>query len=206
MAAPTYTIPTVGAPHSTEDPKVRTALSDLKTLLNGNLDSENLADGAITADKIADALAEQLGILTSTTNGRGYDAVATEESTTSTSYTDLSTAGPSVSIDVPANGFVYVYAEADIKCDGYSGYVGLYEATDYASAQAIMEVNSATYVERASAPGSSGGTTRSTNLSGFIQVPATQGARTYTMKYKVDSSGTAYFKNRKLWVIGGGPA
>ena len=206
MAAPTYNLPAVGAPHSTEDPKVRTALSDLKTLLNGNLDSENLADGAVTADKFADALAEQLGILTSTTNGRGYDAVATEETRTSTSYGDLSTAGPSVSIDVPANGFVYIYAEADIKCSGHSGYIGLYEATDYGTSQQIMEVNSASYVERASVPGSSGGTTRSTNLSGFLQVPATTGARTYTLKYKTDSGGTAYFKNRKLWVIGGGPA
>lgn len=53
MAAPTYSLPTIGSDNSVADPLVRTALSDLKTLLTGQLDADNLAASSVAASELA---------------------------------------------------------------------------------------------------------------------------------------------------------
>lgn len=204
----TYNIPSVGAPHSTEDPKTRAALGAIKDLFNGNLDDENLADGAVTSAKIADALAEALGINNGTVDGRGYHAVATAQSTSSTSATDLSTVGPTVTVDVPTNGFVYVYAEATLNpaSSGGAAIVALYEATDVASVVAIMSNNTGSSATFATVPGSTAGVIKASAAGGFLQIPATAGTRTYKLQYaRFGGSGNVTFSDRKLWVIAGGP-
>lgn len=48
-------IPTVGEPNSTEDPKVRSALIDIRDEINGQLDNDNIAAAAgISGTKLAD--------------------------------------------------------------------------------------------------------------------------------------------------------
>ena len=64
MAVPTYTTPTANADTSTEEPKIITALAEIKSILSGALDSSNLAassvgnselaNDAVTASKIQD--------------------------------------------------------------------------------------------------------------------------------------------------------
>ena len=199
-------LPQVGVPHSTEDPKTRAALVSIKNLFNGQLDDENLADGSVTANKLADALAESLGINKTGNAGRAYAAVATSQSTSSASPTDLSTVGPSVTVDVPANGFVYVYAEATLNpaSSGGAAIVSLYEATDVANIAILNKTGaSATF---ATVPGSTMGADKSIAAGGFLQLPATAGSRTYKLQYqRFGGSGNVTFSNRKLWVIAGGP-
>lgn len=52
MTIPTQPLPTVGQPNSTEDPKVRSALSELQTILTAGIDSTNLTGGALTSQVI----------------------------------------------------------------------------------------------------------------------------------------------------------
>ena len=47
-------LPTVGSPNSTEQPKVRQSLIDLRDTINGDIDTDNLAAAAVTTVKIED--------------------------------------------------------------------------------------------------------------------------------------------------------
>lgn len=47
-------LPTVGEPNSTEQPKVRQSLIDLRDTINGYIDADNLASNAVTLAKMAD--------------------------------------------------------------------------------------------------------------------------------------------------------
>lgn len=47
-----FTLPTVGQSDTTEEPLVRTALSQIKTTVNGNLDGDNLLPNTITSREI----------------------------------------------------------------------------------------------------------------------------------------------------------
>ena len=49
MGSITLSIPTVGQPNSTEDPKIATDLTTIETLVNGNIDSTNLSSTAAIA-------------------------------------------------------------------------------------------------------------------------------------------------------------
>lgn len=203
----TYNSPVVGSPHSTEDPKVRAALVAIKDLFNGNLDADNLANDAVTGPKLADALAEALGLNKTGNAGRDYVAVATSESTSSSSYTDLSTVGPSVTVDVPADGWVTLFVQCTVTPSSAGiASVGLYEATDYSTPLDVLAAAANSGAQtRVCVPGSTEGVNPSSQgPGGFIQLPATAGSRTYTLKYK-SASGSATFANRKLWVIAGGP-
>jgi hypothetical protein len=53
MPAPTYTVPDNNADTATEEPKITIALSDLKTLLTGNLDDDNVAPSGLTDASLA---------------------------------------------------------------------------------------------------------------------------------------------------------
>jgi hypothetical protein len=58
------TLPTIGQPVSTEDPKVISAFQAIVSAINGNLDSANLHDGAVTAAKVEAQQAWQSAPLT----------------------------------------------------------------------------------------------------------------------------------------------
>ena len=115
MPAINPTMPVVGSPHSTEDPKIRAALIAIRNAINGNLDMDNWTLGSVEASNLDDDLAAALGINNGSNVGRGYSTVATSQSTTSSSYTDLGTAGPSVTVDVPATGFVMEIGRASCR-------------------------------------------------------------------------------------------
>src|SRR5687768_5631815 len=51
MGLLSLTLPTIGQPNSTEDTDVRNALLSIQTLVNGNLDSANLAAAGIPFSK-----------------------------------------------------------------------------------------------------------------------------------------------------------
>jgi len=53
MGQISLTLPTVGAPNTTEDVKVRNALQAIQTDYNGNLSESNFAAGALTEAKMA---------------------------------------------------------------------------------------------------------------------------------------------------------
>lgn len=53
MTVPTQPLPTLGSANSTEDPKIRSVLSELQTILTAGVDATNLASAAVTSAKLA---------------------------------------------------------------------------------------------------------------------------------------------------------
>lgn len=197
-------IPAIDELNSTADPKIRNALITIRNEINGRLNSDNWEPGSIQAINFSDDLAKLLGIDNGSVDGRGYAAVATSQTTSSTSFADLATVGPQVTVNVPANGIVAVYAEATINPgSGGAALVGLHEPTDQPSAIPILNgLNADGTKTRATVPGSIDGVDKATARGAFLHVPATAGARTYTLKYaRVGGSGNVTYSNRKLWVI-----
>lgn len=118
MPIPSQPLPTVGQPSSTEDPKVRSALSELQTILTAGVDSTNMAASAgLTAEMLVAALAEDLGLTNGGTVRRGTFTQTAEGTTTSTSYTALSN-GPDrvANISLPSDSLLAIAYTANIKC------------------------------------------------------------------------------------------
>ena len=115
--------------------------------------------------------------------------VATKQSTTSTSFTDLTTPGPAVTVTTGTKALVIVTAYINSTVDQYMGFA-VSGATTVAAATGYsltLMSNVADYPRL--------------QVSGIWMVTGlTAGANTFTAKYKV-SSGTAEFTNRFITVI-----
>jgi hypothetical protein len=115
--------------------------------------------------------------------------VASYQSTTSTSYTDLATAGPAVTLTTGTKALVIVTARLanDANVKSYASYAVSGSSTIAASdaVALIWQVVGGRYNRWSSA-------SRLSTL--------TAGSNTFTMKYKVESD-TAYFENREIIVI-----
>jgi hypothetical protein len=165
--------------------------------------TDHIKDNAVTQAKLASAVMALFGNLKAS-----YAAVAAAESTSSTSFTNLATVGPQVTVTVPSNGLVAVYAQLESQqVGGYMQYAGLEEPTDLAGTQNMLQNTVTSYTKIQTCPGDIFGADGSNPLVGsFLLFPATAGTRTYTMKYKVQFGGSnASFRNRKLWVATFGP-
>lgn len=119
--------------------------------------------------------------------------VATDQSTSSTSYTDLATVGPSVTLTTGTE--VYITISATIYKAGsvdFSGMVSV--AVSGATTLAASDAN-ATKVSSSRA-GNDVSTSRRFKLTGL-----TAGSNTFTLKYKINGGGSAFnFYNRDIVV------
>ena len=119
----------------------------------------------------------------------GTAAVSTGQSTTSTSYTDLATAGPAVTITTGTKALVIVTARISSSLSSYNAYMGF--AVTSASSVAASDDNAlwaqGTAAYRASM------TTLVTGL--------TAGSNIFTAKYRAESGSTATFEKRTITVI-----
>ncbi|MHC4224553.1 MAG: hypothetical protein ACYSUN_11230 [Planctomycetota bacterium] len=157
-------------------------------------------------------LAEVVGMsIDAGSTRRDKATVATEETTTSTTWADLATTTDTVTLTVPSNSMVIVGVQFEAKvssvADPPGGYVwvGVYEATDYAISGAPERsegLGNFGSISTAYLPGAFGATTSYTTLpfTALTLLPATAGSRTYKMKYAT-SAGTATFKNRTIWAV-----
>ncbi len=118
-------------------------------------------------------------------------SVVTQQATTSTSYTDLTTVGPAVTVVVPASGMVEV--TIDVSATGSAN--NLYQYVSVALSGANTAAASDSYA--AMTPGSLN--TAQIN-STFLLTGLTPGSTTFTLKYKSAFAGTATFDTRKLTV------
>lgn len=133
----------------------------------------------------------------------GHAEVAADESTTSATYGNLTTTGPSVTLpNVPAGAIIMVYAEATIRTANASS----------AASAAVSEVTSSEFTNlpilsttataderRRTCAGQSTGVVAS--LGGWHAIPvAAAGNKTVRMVYKATTGGIqADFTGRKLW-------
>jgi len=161
--------------------QVNTPLSTIYNDYNGNITDANIASGAAIAQtKIALKLA---GALTAN--------VATSESTTSATFTDLATPGPAVTVTIGSSGMALVIVSADLVNNTASDYAAMGFAVSGASTVAAASGN-ALYNRNAS------------NLQAsyaILVTGLTAGSNTFTAKYERVVGGTATFANRVITVI-----
>lgn len=122
----------------------------------------------------------------------GIAAVNTNQSTTSTTYADLATVGPSVTIDVPASGQVYLLISAGIESGVAGGACYMGVALSGANVAAAADTS---IIHQAAAAGYIAAAAAAVVLTGL-----TAGSTTFTAKYRVGSS-TGNFRNRKLVAV-----
>lgn len=119
-----------------------------------------------------------------------FAQVATSETTTSATYTNLATAGPAVSV-------TSVYDRALI-------FWSASQFNNNAShrASSVVEISGATTLAASASNGAreNGGNIPAEEQMQFMFVTINPGSNTYTMKYAA-SGGTALFERRRLYVI-----
>lgn len=121
------------------------------------------------------------------------DVVATAQGTSSTSFTNLSTAGPTVTVTTGTSAVVFLTVRCSCSVAGGAGFAsfdvsGATTVSASESKSTVTTSNGADEVYRV-------GITRT-------QTALTAGSNTFQMKYKVSSgSGTGTFTDREIMVL-----
>jgi hypothetical protein len=167
--------------------------------------SSAVADNTVGEEEITTALAERLGVSETSTTRRGFVQVNTAENTTSGTFGDISggTVGPSATVSVVSNGLVTVFCQVDAKSNGGgNAVVDLREdGTSITGSVGILSTNSSSYVTLYPQGSAS---TVSKGLAVAVTFPASAGSHIYKLVYKATGT-SADFRNRRLWVMTGGP-
>lgn len=132
-----------------------------------------------------------------------FSSVATSETTTSTTPTNLSTAGPSIDLVIPSNALVAFFVQATMNSDNAANTARVYLNDSVEGSTILLTTTSTSAVVMDSRFSSSSGTTHGwSNLgnTGTPFFPASTGAHTYKLLYCV-TAGTGTFSARKLWVV-----
>lgn len=138
----------------------------------GAIGTSTLAPGAVTPDKLA--LGEQ------------FARVDTTQTTSSTSYTDLSTVGPAVTATVGPSGKVLISFSSNINIATSGGIAYLSFAASGSTTIAASDANGVLF----QAPT----TSHNSSLSKcFVLTGLTPGSNTFTLKYKTFSSSVNFF-------------
>ena len=198
MTLPSQPLPTVGQPNSSEDPKVRSCISEIQTILSGNIGEENLSA----------TLLGQIG------TEKGASIINTSQGTNSTTFTTLSTPDR-VTITVAATSILYVSFRADVVMNNASSlartsiYVGGSQGVgvDGLPVDLDLQTTVAKVVYTNPAQNSNGYLTYVTggggNYGAGIFIPMVVAAGTYAVeaRFKTGSSGTTITaSNRSLYV------
>src|SRR5262245_222410 len=91
------------------------AIAWSKIATTGVIATADLADDAVNEEKLSTGVMNRLGVNEVSTTRRGKTSINTTESTTSTTFADLPTAGPIVTVTVPSNGIVCIWFECDLR-------------------------------------------------------------------------------------------
>lgn len=140
-------------------------------------DGTGIANAAITASKLS--------------TGASSASVLSAQTTTSTSFTDLATAGPAVTVTIGANGLALVILSAELA----NNTAGDYAVMGFAASGANTIAASA---DRALF---SQGTNDLGHSWAYLATGLTAGSTTFTAKYEVITGGTATIGRRYISVI-----
>lgn len=163
---------------------------------NKNIDPTNLAT----------TLNAKLGLNDATTR-RGTATVAASQNTTSTTFADMGTVGPEVTVNVPANGMVAVFVKCDCRANG--GGTANVHIDEFDGAATHNDLSIVAGTTNAAFVTNYSGGFNVTNLAraGFAIFPAiASGTRTYRLRYSRTGGTSADFQNRTIWVKAFDPA
>jgi len=124
----------------------------------------------------------------------GVTNIALQQATTSTSYTDLATAGPAVTITTGTKALVTITSQ--IAKTGSATPNGW---ASFAISGATTLAASNTYGIQFAMTDAVGGEFQASGA--WIVTGLTAGSNVFTMKYKDQNAGTSYFSNRTISVL-----
>lgn len=127
-------------------------------------------------------------------NAPATDSVSIAETTTSSTYADLATVGPSVTADVGTSGKALVFLNVNLSNNTAGGYSLASVAASGATTVAAADQHAA--LLKAESIGSEARLTAVRLFTGL-----TPGSHTFTAKYRTDSGSTSTFHRRTLVVI-----
>jgi len=153
-------------------------LNDMVANIEALADGSGLDDGAVTADKLG------LG-------GQSADVV-TGQSTTSTSFTNLTTSGPAVTVTVPTSGKVLLSFTARLRNSDVNG--GAAVGVNVTGANTIAPEDDVYNISSTASADNTGSFTK--QLTGL-----TPGSTTFTLQYRRQGGTTATFARRNITVI-----
>jgi hypothetical protein len=149
---------------------------------------DNLLETAPAKASAAGQLFVSTGINTIAARVVAADLIATSETSTSTSYTNLATTGPTVAATTSASAIVAIYANMSNPTNPIWMSYGITGATTNAE-------NDNRAIQLQAAGGQRVGATF------FHSAILTPGSNTFTAKYRVSTSGTGTWSDRRLMVI-----
>lgn len=138
------------------------------------------------------------------------DVGGSPQGTTSSSFTDLATVGPEVTIDVGPSGRVLVICSADIQAEAprgstlNTGTALMGYAMSGANSSAALDAYATKVSIQYDNVSASFITTLRANIAASrvtLRTGLTPGATTFTAKYKRETSGTATFSSRNITVM-----
>jgi hypothetical protein len=106
-----YVTPSVGEKNISAEPKVDTALSEIRTVVNGELNSSNLEAGGVAKSNLSTEVKSELASFVGLPLESKKSIVATEQERESAAYGTLSTPDE-VEVVLPANGLIAVCYQA----------------------------------------------------------------------------------------------
>lgn len=204
-------VPNTFSPNTTiSSSQVNSNFTTIYNEFNGSISAANLATGAVTTAKIADSNVTTAKIADSNVTtakiadgavtplklalGQDSDYISTNQTSSSTSYTDLSTAGPAVTVTVPASGSVIILMNTHIA-NSVSSNTSLMSLA-LSGANTVSAADDSRYTIIMQAAGN-GYQTRSLV---YLVEGLTPGSTTFTAKYRV-SAGVGTWRHRQLTVI-----
>lgn len=126
--------------------------------------------------------------------GAQYGIVTTSQTTTSTTYTDLATVGPSVTVTIGANGMALVMMNADVLNNTGASYSVIGLDISGATTRAAAAPYEGFYQAFAA--------NAENKISyGVLVTGLTPGSTTFKLKYRIITASTGTFSNREISVI-----
>lgn len=156
---------------------------------NGNITAANLASSSVTTAKITNSTVTADKLST----GATQTLIATSESTASTSYTDLATVGPSVTVTIGVNGLALL--TITVQQSNSAGTAVTYTSYVASGANTIAASDNTALVFVSPANNNALQASYTALLTGL-----TAGSTTFKMQYRCNGSIGSWL-NRRLAVI-----
>ncbi len=150
------------------------------TQSGGTVGTSALANQSVTSNKLS--------------TGAQYATVATSQTTTSASYTDLATVGPICTVTIGVNGMAWVQMSADAQNNTANSYSVIAFDISGATTRAPAPPYESFYQHYSS-------NTEIKLSYGVLVTGLTPGITTFTLKYKIVTASTSTFQARELSVL-----
>jgi hypothetical protein len=157
---------------------------------------KNWAAGEAFTASDANDVATAVNALSAIVSGAATAFVGTQEGTTSSSYTDLTTTTDTVTVTVGASGKAVVFLSAQLQNSGFICYAWVGFAISGASTAAANDAQAIMYQNVYN-----GGSPQAQYGSPYLLTGLSPGSTTFKLKYKATGGGTAQFTNRAIAVI-----